>query len=136
MVKRVLIRGGQSAAMLVSLPGVDVGSATINQTCFDSRWSGYTPYAIGKLTSFNDNPAMFNFGETLDQPPLCLSNFVILNGSGLPSTTFSNTPAMLRGGGIDQWWYVLCTTQFLQFRAKFGGSAATLSFSLFKRTSG
>jgi hypothetical protein len=137
MVKRVSIRGGQSAAMTVSLPGVDVTNATINQTCFDSRWSGYTPYAIGQIVSGNDNPSMFFFPETLDQPPMCLCHFATLGPSGAPAGGAGEfTPTMLRGNGTDQWWYVLVTANFLQFRSKFGGQNSRLTFSLFRRTAG
>ena len=132
----VLIQAGQQNVMLVTLPGFQVETATIDQTCFDSRWSGFSPYALGQLTSGNDNPATFSFGETLDQPPMCLSHFVTLNPGGAPTTVFENTPTMLRGGGTDQWWYVLVTTSFLQFRSKFGGQSSRLTFKLFKRIAG
>jgi hypothetical protein len=131
----VLIQGGQQSVMLVTLPGYNVETATIDQTCFDSRWSGFTPYATGQLFSANDVAATFAFGETLDQPPLFLGHFVnLFNGS--PLTVYENTPTMFRGGGTDQWWYALVTTSFLQFRAKFGNQAARLTFKLFRRTAG
>jgi hypothetical protein len=136
MVKRVSIRGGQSAAMTVSLPGVDVSNATINQTCFDSRWSGYTPFAIGQLTSQNDNAAVFYFPQTLDQPPMCLCHFATLLPSGAPTGIAEFSPSMLRGNGTDQWWYVSVDTNALLFRAKFSNVVSRLTFSLFRRTAG
>src|SRR3954471_18547971 len=101
-----LIQAGQQNVMLVTLPGFNVETATIDQTCFDSRWSGFSPYATGQLVSGNDAPATFAFGETLDQPPMFLGHFATLGPSGAPIAVYANTPTMFRGNGEDRWWYV------------------------------
>lgn len=135
MVQRVLIRGGDASAMRVSLPGYDVNSATIDQTCFDSRWSGLVPYLRGQVSSASDAAATVYFGETLAAPPLFLGHFQN-TFNGAPITVFANTCTMFRGGGTDQWWYVIVTQSYLQFRAKSGGQVARLTYTLLKRPAG
>ena len=135
MVNRVLIQAGQAAAMRVSLPGYDVASATPDQTCFDSRWSGFIPYLKGTAQSSNDAVVTVNFGETLDVAPFFSGYGQTMNG-GVPTTAYGNTPFMLRGAGTDNWLYVLTTTSYMQFRAKYGGSIFRLTYQLFKRPAG
>lgn len=137
MVNRVLIQGGQAAAMRVSLPGYDVVSATPDQTCFDARWSGFIPYIKGTVQGANDVAATINYGETLDVAPF-FSGYAqgINSGTGLPTTAYGNTPFMLRGGGTDQWLYVLTTTSYMQLRVKYGGQVFRLTYQLFKRPAG
>ena len=135
MVNRVLIQAGGAAAMRVSLPGYDVSSATPDQTCFDSRWSGFIPYLKGIVDTANDVTVTVNFGETLDVAPFFSGYGRTLTG-GVPTTAYGNTPFMLRGNGIDQWLYVLTTTSYLQYRAKFGAQAFRLNYQLFKRPAG
>ncbi|WP_338821453.1 hypothetical protein WDM22_22160 [Bradyrhizobium septentrionale] len=88
MTQRVFMQGGASARLVVSKPGVDAALANLDQTVFDSRWSGHQFYLSGTLDSINDNTAQLNFGETLDAPPFMLGYCdpsVLLN----PSTYFS-----------------------------------------------
>lgn len=135
MVNRVLIQGGQAAAMRVSLPGYDVNSATPDQTCFDSRWSGFIPYLKGTVQGANDVAVTVNFGETLDVAPF-FSGYGQSMSGGVPTTSYGNTPFMLRGGGTDQWLYVLTTTSYMQLRVKYGAQAFRLTYQLFKRPAG
>lgn len=141
MVQRVLIKGGQAAAMTVSLPGVDVTTADCNQTCFDSRWSGLTPYMKGTVAVQGSNSgnafAQVSFGETLDAPPLFFGYGQIITSSGQPTSSFGTTPYMLRGNGTDEWFYVGVSTNALTWMVNgWGASIVRLTFSLFKRTSG
>ncbi|MCK1543435.1 hypothetical protein IVB12_16075 [Bradyrhizobium sp. 179] len=142
MVQRVLIQGGQSAAMTVSLPGIEVTTADCNQTCFDSRWSGLTPFMKGTVQVNGVNgqnaAASVGFGQTLDAPPLFFGYAQTLSPSnGQPLGDFGTTPYMLRGNGIDEWFYVGVGTSSLTFMVNgWGGSILRLTFSLFKRTSG
>jgi hypothetical protein len=142
MVKRVLIQGGQAAAMTVSLPGIDVTTADCNQTCFDSRWSGLTPYMKGtvQLTGSNGGNVFqqISFGENLDAPPLFFGFGQLINpATGQPTSPVGTTPYMLRGNGTDEWFYVGIATNSLTFMVNgWGASIVRLTFSLFKRTSG
>ncbi|WP_407122736.1 hypothetical protein [Bradyrhizobium sp. STM 3561] len=131
----MLIKGGASAAMTVSLPGYDVTTADITQTCFDSRWSGLVPYLRGTIDDINDGGATVSFGETLAEIPLFIGHFKTLSG-GVPTTTYANTCTMFRGNGTDQWWYAEVGTSYLKFRAKFGSQASRLYYTLFKRPAG
>lgn len=71
MVDRVLIRGGQSAAMRVSLPGYDVQTANISQLAFDARFANLLVYRRGTVAITGSGADNFiPFGETLDKPPL------------------------------------------------------------------
>jgi hypothetical protein len=140
MVQRVLIKGGQAAAMTVSLPGVDVTTADCNQTCFDSRWSGLTPYMKGTIfvqgTNGGNAAASLSFGETLDAPPLFFGFGQIYSG-GVPLGDLGTTPYMLRGNGTDEWFYVGVSTSSLSVMVNgWGASLVGFRFSLFKRTSG
>jgi hypothetical protein len=140
MVQRVLIQGGQAAAMTVSLPGVDVTTADCNQTCFDSRWSGLTPYmkgTIGVQGGSGNAFSQLSFGETLDAPPLFFGFGQIIGANGQPTTTFGTTPYMLRGNGTDEWFYIGVTNSVLTAMVNgWGASYIRFTFSLFKRTSG
>jgi hypothetical protein len=135
MVQRVLIQGGAAATMRCSLPGYDVVSATPDQTCFDARWSGFIPYIKGVVQSSNDVAATVGFGETLDVAPFFAGHAQVMAG-GVPTSVYGNTPFMLRGGGTDQWVYVITTTSYMQFRARYGGSIFQLTYTLFKRPAG
>ena len=136
MVKRVLIQGGASAAMLVSLPGIDVtGGINCDQTCFDSRWSGLIFYRKGTIDSANDVAAAYGYGETLPTPPM-LFGYVRTLAGGAPTTAFGNSFNMLRGGGIDQWWYAEMQVNQFIFRAKFGAQASRLWFAIYQRPAG
>jgi hypothetical protein len=135
MVQRVLIQGGAAATMRCSLPGYDVVSATPDQTCFDARWSGFIPYIKGVVQGANDVPVTVGFGETLDVAPFFAGYTQDIFG-GAPTTAFGNTPFMLRGGGIDQWIYVLTTTSYMQLRVKYNTNTFRLTYTLFKRPAG
>lgn len=137
MTNRVLIQGGATAAMIVSLPGYDVASVDVDHTVFDSRYSGMQPYRQGvTIDSVNDNSSVYAFGETLNGPPLMFGFFRTLTPGGVPDQVYGNTCKMLRGGGTDEWFYAEVTTSSLTWRVKFGGQAARLYFSLFKRVAG
>jgi hypothetical protein len=133
--QRVLIQGGQASAMRVSMPGIDVTTADVDQTVFDSRWSGLIPYRTGQLTSVSQSTSTFSFGETLDQPPMCVCHFVTL-ANGSPTSTFRNTPTIFRGNDVNNWWYVVVSTSYVQFNSLFGNQASLLTFTLFKRVGG
>jgi hypothetical protein len=130
MTARGLITTG---TMRISLPGYDVNSADIDQTCFDSRWSGVTPYLKGTLSSANNVPATVGFGENLASPPMFYGYFQNINGGGTPLSVFGNTMTMLRGGGTNNWWYVEVSVNAILFQVQFGSQAATLHFVLFKK---
>lgn len=140
MTQRVLIQGGQAAAMTVSLPGIDVTTANCDQTCFDSRWSGLTPFMKGTIAvqgGSNNVSASLSFGQTLDAPPLFFGYGQIIGTNGQPTTAFGTTPYMLRGNGIDEWFYVGVGTSSLTVMVNgWGNSLVRFTFSLFKRTSG
>lgn len=141
MAGRVLIQGGNNAAMLVSLPGFDVNSANIDQTCFDSRWSGLNPYRAGATldATANGPTAVSSFGETLDLPPLFIGGFRNINSSGVPLSDYMTQPYFYRGGGTDYWWYVVTTTSNIQFQVfdNTGGSTFwRLYYTLFRRPAG
>jgi hypothetical protein len=135
MVQRVLIQGGAAATMRCSLPGYDVVSANPDQTCFDARWSGFIPYIKGVVQSASDVAATVGFGETLDVAPF-FAGYAQAMAGGVPTSGFGNTPFMLRGGGTDQWVYVITTTSYMQFRANYGGQTFQLTYTLFKRPAG
>ena len=135
MARRVLIQGGAAATMRCSLPGYDVVSANPDQTCFDARWSGFVPYLKGTVQSYNDIAVNVNYGETLDVAPF-FAGYAQMFFGGTPVTVYGNTPFMLRGGGTDQWAYVLTTTSYMQLRVKYGGSIFQLTYTLFKRPAG
>lgn len=132
--KRVLIQSGIDACMRVSMPGYDVDSADIEQTCFDSRWSGFARYLQGSVDSANDVAATVSFGETLAAPPL----FVGYHDPGIVLTPGAQlqSPWMFRGGGSDEWGYVSVSTTSMVFRFKFGSQTSRLYYSLFRRIAG
>jgi hypothetical protein len=137
MVRRVLIQGGAAATMRCSLPGYDVVSATPDQTCFDARWSGFVPYLKGTVQTSNDVAQNVFFGETLDVAPFFAGYAQSINiTTGLPDYVYGITPFMFRGGGEDYWVYVLTTTSYMQFRAKYDSSPYRLTYTLFKRPAG
>ena len=137
MSNRVLIRGGVNAAMIVSLPGYDVTTVDPDHTVFDSRYSSLQPYRQGvTIDSVSDNHSVYSFGETLNGPPLMFGLIRTLTPGGVPAQVYGNSCSMLRGNGTDQWFYAEVTASSLTFRTKFGGQAARLYFSLFKRAAG
>jgi hypothetical protein len=137
MVARVLIQGGVDNAMRVSKPGIDVETANIDQTVFDSRWSGLIPYMKGTINALGGGGGTINFGETLDAAPLFVGYFqntITFGGSAV--TAFGNTPVMLTGPGA-YWYYVLVTPSNIQYStAGIGGQTSRLTFTLFKRPAG
>lgn len=138
MVQRVLIQGGQAAAMTVSLPAIDVTVADCNQTCFDSRWSGLNPFMKGSVAVSNGGSAGVGYGQTLDVPPLFFGYGQIINPSnGQPTNEFGTTCYMLRGNGIDEWFYASVGTSGISFAVN-GWTNLTVrfTFALYKRTSG
>ena len=141
MVDRVLIQVGDQGEMRVSLPGADVNTANIDQTCFDSRWSGLIPYFTGAVDIFGgagQGSASMSFGETLDQPPIFMGWFNTTNGPG--GAYFDGngfTPTMVRGGGQDYWYYVNPTTTGCLFSlGGFNNTWGRFTFTLFKRPAG
>jgi hypothetical protein len=136
MVQRVLIQGGQASAMRVSMPGVDVTTADVDQTIFDSRWSGLIPYRTAVLTSVSNSDGNFFYGETLDQPPMCVAYCQTLLPNGQPASTGRFTPTFFRGGGTDNWWILTVTQSYCQFKAQYGNQASACWFTLFKRVGG
>lgn len=131
-VQRAIIQPG---LMRVSFPGIEVTTADIDQTVFDSRWSGVAPYLKGTLDSANDGAAIQYFGETLPSPPLAFCYFRSLN-AGVPTTTFGNSPTMFRGNGTNNWWYVEVGTTAIQFRSLFGSQVSRLYYTLYKKVAG
>ncbi|MGY4224319.1 hypothetical protein ACVMIH_001680 [Bradyrhizobium sp. USDA 4503] len=134
MTQRVFMQGGPSARLVVSKPGVDAALANLDQTVFDSRWSGHQFYLSGTLDSINDSTAQLNFGETLDAPPFMLGYCdpsILLN----PGAQYLMCEAY-RGGGTDFWIYAAVTTSSIVFRFKFGNQQGRLYFSLFRRIAG
>ena len=134
MVRRVLIQGGAAACMSVSLPGVDVLSANIDQMAFDSRWSGHQFYASGTLDSHNSISAFFTFPSTLDQIPF-LIGYVDTNITLTPGTQYLGF-TMFRGNSQDYWIYANVTTSQLGFQVNFGNQVGRLYYSLFRRVAG
>ncbi|MCW2195025.1 hypothetical protein AB7M45_007798 [Bradyrhizobium elkanii] len=134
MTQRVLLQGGASAKLVVSKPGIDATVANLDQTVFDSRWSGHQFYLSGTLDSINDSTAQLNFGETLDAPPFMLGYCdpsILLN----PGAQYLMCESF-RGGGTDFWIYAAVTTSSIVFRFKFGNQQGRLYFSLFRRIAG
>ncbi|ETR75920.1 hypothetical protein X566_20200 [Afipia sp. P52-10] len=80
MVKRVLMRGGISSALRVSLPGFDVETANLSQLAFDARFANLQVYTKGAVTIGGGNVAYsFSFGETLPAAPLGFFVFNVFN---------------------------------------------------------
>lgn len=134
MTQRVLAQGGANAKLVVSKPGIDASVANLDQTVFDSRWSGHQFYLSGTLDSINNSIAQLNFGETLEAPPFMLGYCdpsILLN----PGAQYLMCEAY-RGGGTDFWIYAAVGTSFIQFRFKFGNQQGRLYFSLFRRIAG
>ncbi|MDI2110299.1 MULTISPECIES: hypothetical protein [Bradyrhizobium] len=134
MTTRVLAQGGAVARLVVSKPGIEATLANLDQTVFDSRWSGHQFYLKGVLDSGNDSVAQWPFGETLDAPPFmlgyCDTNIILS-----PGTQYLQCEAY-RGGGTDFWIYAAVTTSSIVFRFKFGNQVGRLYFSLFRRIAG
>lgn len=133
MVQRVLIQGGASAAISVSLPGVDVTTANIDQMAFDSRWSGHQFYAMGTLDSHIDT-ATYSFGETLAQIPF-MAGYVDTNITLWPGHKYLGF-TNFRGNKSDYWIYAQVTTSSVQFRYNCFNKTGRLYFSLFRRIAG
>ncbi|MCP1852783.1 MULTISPECIES: hypothetical protein [unclassified Bradyrhizobium] len=134
MTQRVLLQGGAGAKLVVSKPGIDASVANLDQTVFDSRWSGHQFYLSGTLDSINDSTAQLNFGETLDAPPFMLGYCdpsILLN----PGAQYLMCESF-RGSGTDFWIYAAVTTSAIVFRFKFGNQQGRLYFSLFRRIAG
>ncbi|UGY14214.1 hypothetical protein HAP48_0037500 [Bradyrhizobium septentrionale] len=134
MVNRVLFQAGAGAAMSVSLPGVDVTAANIDQMVFDSRWSGHQFYASGTLDSSNDSVATFVFPAALDAVPF-LAGYTDTNITLSPGTQYLGF-TNFRGNSSDYWVYAQVTTTSLQFRFKFGNAVGRLYYALFRRIAG
>lgn len=135
MVQRVLIQGGaNAAAMQVSLPGVDVTTANIDQMCLDSRWSGHQFYKSGFVSSSNDVNNVFFFGETLSEVPFLVGwvDPAITINPGVQALGLQN----FRGNSSDFWYYAVVSTSAVQFRANFGNQVGRLYFALFRRVAG
>lgn len=132
MVARVLIQGGVASAMRVSFPGYDVNTADLNQTCFDSRWSGSTVYLKGQVDVASNSNTTVSFGETLSAPPM----FVGTARSAITPTAYGNTMFFFKGNGIDQWFYVSVTTSYLFWSVNGLGGTWRLTYALFKRPAG
>lgn len=133
MVKRVIIRGGASSAMIVSLPGYDAETATLNQTCFDSRWSGLIPFLSGQISRTGTGTSSASFGQTLDQPPLFVGHVQAIGASGTPTTTFGTTPYKLQASS-DEYFLVDVGVAGMNFSVNgWGNSILRLTYTLFKR---
>lgn len=121
MVDRVLIRGGASAAMRVSLPGFDVNTANLSQLAFDARFANLEVYRKGAVSISGSNAVnSFPFGETLSAAPLGLFVFNVFNpGDGVlrgqapfivktttgGPITYSNAYAAVSASGMTlQFW--------------------------------
>lgn len=136
MVGRVLIQGGAASAMRVSFPGYDVNSADLNQTCFDSRWSGCTFYMKGSVVVANNSNTTVNFGETLTEPPVFTGHARQVNASNVPTNTFGNTMNFFKGNGLDIWLYVSVSTSSIFFSVNGYSGYFRFTYLLFKRPAG
>ncbi|PDT77171.1 hypothetical protein [Bradyrhizobium sp. C9] len=134
MIQRVLMVGGANAKLVVSKPGIDASVANLDQTVFDSRWSGHQFYLSGTLDSINNSIATQSFGETLPEVPFMLGYCdpsILLN----PGAQYLQCEAY-RGGGTDFWIFAAVSASAIQFRFKFGNQQGRLYYSLFRRIAG
>jgi len=142
MVKRVLIRGGGGGiAMRVSLPGYDVMTAGLTQTCFDDRWSGLVQYRTGTVDApISTTGVNVSFGETLDVPPMFMGYARPINNGQLaaPTDSATGTYYFWNNNADPVWMYVACYVDRMFFRAAgIGGvQGYRLYYTLFKRPAG
>lgn len=83
---RVRIRGGESAALQVSLPGYNVEVCALNNMAFDARFANMTVFVrdavfFPELYEQNgDQDVVYYYPEVLARPPLCFGGVEFLSG--------------------------------------------------------
>jgi len=75
MPKRVLIQGGQAAAIQVSLPGFDVTTATLDQMAFDARFGHLRLLMNGVIYIPYNTYQTVSYGTTLSRIPRVVACF-------------------------------------------------------------
>jgi hypothetical protein len=72
MTARVRIQAGTQSMIRVSLPGVDVDNANLDQLCFDAAFGTLFPFIRGYVSVAPlMSPTTVGFPESLPLPPLC-----------------------------------------------------------------
>lgn len=102
MVDRVWIRGGVSAAIQVSLPGVDVKTARLDQMAFDARLANMTIIMAGAVQLAAGSETFIGFGQTFSTIPRVLASFGGFQASPPPLAsvpTFTSPGAVLTNHG-------------------------------------
>lgn len=127
MTNRIRIQAAISA-FKVSLPGVDVDSATLDQLCFDAAFGTVFPFAsgfVGVTPAQSGAPGGVNVGYPmgLPTPPLCFYTISAQGGlfwarSNLPAEAQQRVSATITtvsvnfyhwggGSGTHACWYTL-----------------------------
>jgi hypothetical protein len=112
MTRRVLIQGGQAAAIQVSLPGFDVLSATLDQMAFDARFGNMRLVQSGTIYVPNLTTQTVYLPTSYSTVPRVVAGFEQAN------TPFAcSGPVQSVGSGlvINSAYLVFATQSYLQF---------------------
>ncbi len=123
MVDRVRIRGGQAAALQVSLPGYDVTTATLDQMAFDARFANMTLVMRGVVFVPHETWTTVYFPTTYSAVPRLFCGLGGAWNQAAATITQIQNPSAILTSNQGTWLNIrmaLITASYIQFYSGYG----------------